>query len=372
MKIPDKTLELAYSWLTRPATGRTGRLLVATGCLLLSPPLLVPLLNQLFEQYLNHPISPMEALTGTGWALIGLGTLLVLLGQFGSKSLKDKEVIGIRHNSLGHFNEEAIKPYLPLLQRLQRYREIDVDHSDSYHNGVLSDHNTLIRRLDKVPVELGGLTTSGNDTPIAYYGLPHIPAAFYLGYLLSDSKYNIQLFDLNNKSKRWDQLSGVSSAIPIRNSKEALRPSLESGDIVLSIGISYPIQQTEIDELGIQQLLGHVAINAEQPRRQLLTSEEQIESICREFRATLEHIKNTCPNRRRIHLFYSGPVSLCFALGRCISERIDSSIEVYNYSAKESPRYKWSLTLNSPTASSATFTQHSAQGDSHAPVQHAQ
>ncbi|KKL86599.1 hypothetical protein LCGC14_1943090, partial [marine sediment metagenome] len=222
---------------------------------------------------------------------------------------------------------------------------------------VLNDHDTVVRRIERAPIELDSLLSTKPDSPVAYYGLTHIPLAFYLGYQLSDSKYQIQLFELNNTSGRWDQLNGLSTPVSLIADKSTLARNDNSGDVIMSIGISYPVHQSEIDELGLSNILGQVSLNAETPQRQLITNDTQIDQVCAEFKSMLEHIKNTCPNREKIHLFYSGPVSLCFALGRCMSERIDSEIISYNYSVKETPKYNWALSLNGPTTKSANINK---------------
>lgn len=359
---------LAWKWLTRPAIGKAGLLLITGGLALLNPPLLVEIANLILSRLINSSLSPMNAQPLFGGVLITVGLLLVLTGYFGSRRSKPSEVIGIRHQSLGSFPKEAIKGDLPLLQCIRHYRELDVNHSDSYTNGVLTDQLSLIRRMNKVPVELDSLAGADSDTPIAYYGLAHIPIAFYLGFLLADSKYNIQLYDLNNDSGRWNQLSGVTASLAINNTKNLLNATEAVGDIILSIGISYPVAQIEIEALNLPNVLGFIQINAAFPRRQLVSSHAHIEQICTEFKAALEHIKNCCPNRQRIHLFYAGPVSLCFALGRCLSERIDSEIVVYNYSVKEQPKYSWSLSLNGSANSIIVFNHSSEKGSSHVTV----
>lgn len=371
MKAVDKILEFILHWISRPLTGRAGYLLIVVGVWITEPPIIIDLVNLVLAKNSLGQLSAVESQPIIGLTLVVLGLFLIVLSHVWIKKHTANEIIGIRHNSLGSFPLEAIKPDLPLIQRLRRYREINVDHSDSYSNGVLTDHRSLIRRLDKVPTEINSFVGSAPDTPISYYGLPHIPAAFYLGYLLADSKYLIQIYELNNNSNRWDQLASVNPSLEIINNKEKLSPSTASGDIILSVGVSYPVQQSEIDELGLENILGHVQFNAKSPQRQLISSHNQIDQTCLEFKATLEHIKNSCPNRDKIHLFYSGPASLCFALGRCISERIDSEIVVYNYSIKEKPKYNWSLTINSSTATSAIFKQHSTTGEANVSVQYA-
>ena len=52
------------------------------------------------------------------------------------------------------------------------------------------------------------------------------------------------------------------------------------------------------------------------------------------------------PGPARIHVFYSGPMSVAFCLGRQISPTIHSPVFVYNFSAKATPKYAWALHVN--------------------------
>lgn len=372
LKPTDRAFELFWVWLSRPLASKAAMILIAGGIFLLSPPFWIELLNILIAYVAERQIPITEPQVALGLILIVLGIFLIVFHQWVSKNTKNNQVIGLRHHSLGNFPKEAIKADLPYLQRLKQYKEIDIDHSDSYNNGILFDHQSVMRRLEKVPVELDSHLATEGDAPIAYYGLTHIPMAFYLGYLLSDNKYKINLYELNNQSKHWDQLGGIASTLELSCNRESLTPNQEVGDVIVSIGISYPIHHTEIEELDLRNILGHVEINAQSPQRQLITCHEQISQICDEFKATLENIKNAFPHRQRVHVFYAGPVSLCFALGRCISERIDSAVTIYNYSVKESPKYSWSLTINAPNNASAIYTQQSRKGANNGSVQYAQ
>lgn len=370
MKIFTDFLELFLRLHFRRVTGWVGYILVVAGIYLISPPFYVDLLNLLLEEIDLGRLPTQEPMPILSVLLIFPGVALVVINHLWAP--KHKEVIGLRHNSLGTFPKYDLKKDLPLAQRFETYREIDVDHSDSYANGLLNDHRSVIRRLDKVPQELGGLLGSASGSLIAYYGLPHVPLAFYLGYLLSDNKFNVDLYELGNQPRRWNRLTAGKESLEVNSTLDQITPSDATGDIIIAIGISYPVHQAEIDELDIPDILAKVEINARHPQREVVTNLDQVEKICTEFRRALEETKNRFPNRQRIHLFYAGPVSLCFALGQCISERIDPEITVYNFSAKSRPRYAWSLTLNSPEALSATFSSHVPQGTDNASVQYAQ
>ena len=362
-------IELWRVWVARRLSTWAASFFIISGIGALTPQWWYGLANAFYYQATQSDLKPFEASPTTGWVFILIGLILVGLSLWESKKTRKKEIVGLRHISLGNVPPEAIKRDLPYLQKLWHYRELDVDHSDSYSNGMLTDYNSILRRLEKVPHQLDGILQADSDTPLAYYGLTHIPLALYLGYLLSDKQYHIQQYELNNDAGRWNQLGGNPAPMSLKNNINTLVENTSIGNIVLTLGISYPIHASEVDELGIPNELARINIEASETRRQLISSYQQIDQVCQEFRLSLEKIKNTYPNREKTHIFYSGPVSLAFALGRIISERIDSEVQIYNYSVKETPKYSWSIAFNGSTPAHISST--TEKGEERDTIQHA-
>lgn len=362
-------LEIWKMWISKKLSKWAATIFIFSGIAALTPQWWHGLANALFFKVTQSNLEPFEASPTTGWAFISIGLVLVLLSIWESKKTRNKEVLGLRHVSMADVPAEAIKRVLPYMQRLWHYSELVVDHSDSYNDGILEDYNSVLRALNRVPDQLDGILQANSDTPLAYYGLTHIPLALYLGYLLSDNKYHVQLYELNNTDQRWNQLGGISAPLDLKTNSGELDENTASGNVVVTIGISFPIHSSEVDELEIPNELARVNIEALEPQRQLICSQEQIEQVCQVFRRSLEQIKNAYPNRNKTHVFYSGPVSLAFALGRVISERIDSEIVIHNYSVKESPKYSWSLSFNGSTP--ANISKTTEKGEERASIQHA-
>lgn len=68
-----------------------------------------------------------------------------------------------------------------------------------------------------------------------------------------------------------------------------------------------------------------------------------MDRICYLFRQALDEIHNELGSGPAIHVFYAGPVSVGFSLGRRISRTIHNRVFVYNYNAKASPAYAWGI-----------------------------
>jgi hypothetical protein len=84
-----------------------------------------------------------------------------------------------------------------------------------------------------------------------------------------------------------------------------------------------------------------------EPALNAVTSEYQTRTYGTTFRTVLDTLVRMLPNIRRIHIFYAGPATLAFHLGRQISKSIHPHVTVYNYMAKDCPPYSWGLTITS-------------------------
>lgn len=47
-----------------------------------------------------------------------------------------------------------------------------------------------------------------------------------------------------------------------------------------------------------------------------------------------------------MHVFYAGPVSLAFSLGRRVTRTIHHRIRVHNFEGRSTPKYAWSLDVS--------------------------
>lgn len=346
MKIFEKIIELIRKYLSRKLSSKFACALLVAGIGALAPTWWHPVGNWLTLQLTGSPMEPFKDSPVLGSILLMLSFIFFAINFWESRNTKNKEFVVIRHKTMGSFPKEAIKPSLSFFEKQWDYRELDIDQSDLYSKGILSNHASILEGLNNVPHKLSGLIDTTNDVAMGYYGISHIPLTFYLGFLLSGQKQHIRLFELKNNTNDWDQLKGSIAPLRITSNIDSLNPSERPGDIILSIGISYPILDKELDELSLSNILQHISIEAVDAKRELISSPENIEQISDLFVIALERIKNLYPNKRKVHLFYSGPVSLCFALGRKVSERIDSEILVYNYSSKQNPKYSWCLSMN--------------------------
>ncbi|MTI65449.1 MAG: SAVED domain-containing protein [Firmicutes bacterium] len=116
------------------------------------------------------------------------------------------------------------------------------------------------------------------------------------------------------------------------------------GDIIVKIGVTYPIYDTDLQGLNINSIKSFY-LKLDQPTRNIVNSSEQLKEYKQVFRNLLDKINQNYPNAKTIHIFYSGQPSLAFTFGATISERMDCNTIVYNHTRNSEIKYSWGLKM---------------------------
>ena len=252
-------------------------------------------------------------------------------------------LIAIRHQSMDPIAPRAIAQSLPLQLQDAAIEELVVDQTDLCVQGRVVDPLQAVQRQIHLNKQVMDLLTSNPSAHVAYYGIAHMPLLVLAGYQLSN-RYPVQFFELNLTSGTWDSLSGEPTFPELV--VDGLPESVDErpGAVVLRISISYPVAQADVAAI-VPDPIGSVRVGVPSPRRDIITSEHQLEAYARTCRYALDEIHNKLPNACCVHVFFAGPVSLAVSFGRLISKTIHPSIIVYNYCAKDDPRYSWGLEI---------------------------
>lgn len=269
-----------------------------------------------------------------------------------NRSGKNK-LFALRHQSLNEVAPFAIKESLhPGLKTLE-YEEILLDQTDLFSNGELKDPGLAVERQVKTILHLQKFLNENPWASFAYYGIAHIPLAFMAGFQLNRKKHTY-LFENNRNDDSWDLLQLSSNFSPLQILGLPSDVDKSSRDVIVKFSVSYPIINDDIDEV-VNPSTTTIDLKINQPNPDSIRNAEQLSNYSSSFRAVLDAIHNLIPNTERIHLFYAGPVSLAFRCGQLISPTIHPEIIVYNYRAKDKPRYKWGLKISVPADSPDFF-----------------
>lgn len=304
---------------------------------------------RLINYYIGSEIIPIEKVDnlsdGFKWVGIILGTLMILGGivfYFYSEKKKGKRkaLLQIAHTSI-----ESVA-----------YTNFDVDLDDyeiEQHKISLKEElKTLnkgdlghaIRVQSKIVQEILQRADGRADTEASYWGLAHVPLTFLLGYQMAD-KLNTSFYEWNQNEQKWNKVKEKNASHPdLLVSKKLNQPCEEVEDVVIKIGITYPIDDITLIGLGLEGADSYY-LHIPSPKRNAIVSVKQLNEYQSVFRKTLDEINQSYPNLKKVHIFYSGQPSLAYRLGSCISPRMDKDIWVYNYNATSHPKYPWSISM---------------------------
>jgi nucleoside phosphorylase len=220
---------------------------------------------------------------------------------------------------------------------------VSLDFTDLVNGDSLSDPEEAVRRLISPQGVLFGALARRGDAEMVFHGLVHIPLAVVAGHFVTD-RQRVRMFDYHPDvdSGTWEW--------PVHGDKEF--PHLEvsglpkrkvngEGDAVVRMSVSYQVSQPQTRAVVAAPGL-EVDMSLPDPKRSVVQSEAQTRSYGREFRRVIDVIAQQAPACRRLHLFYSGPVSLAFHLGQQISANIHPPVTVWNFRRGV---YGWGLDL---------------------------
>lgn len=287
--------------------------------------------------------------------LYGLALVVVGIGFYGWTARGERRaaaavvrltVAMIRHESMEGLTQPLQVSSLPAGLKNADTRLYQIDQSPFYDNGILtaSGAASAVRmQMDLVP-GIRRVLADKPDAEIVYYGKAHIPLVFLAGHSLLTG-WPVRLYELGRQKGDWWPIdeAGVGEDLGLR--LERADDSDDSPDVVIRVSISYPVDVSDVTE-ALRRPYRDVHITIADPHVDAVRTRHQIEVIAGMFREVLDGLKRETPAPERIHVFYSGPMSVAFCLGRQISPTIHPPVFVYNFTAKTTPKYAWALHVN--------------------------
>ena len=259
--------------------------------------------------------------------------------------LTHKILVSIRHYSMEPLSTTPIAALLAESLGFANLVEIEINQTDLYDNGKLTNPVEAARRHKDFSYQLSNFLKTYPDAEVCYFGIAHIPLLFHIGCQIL-TRISLHLFEHNRITHQWDLLLQREEDYP-QITLEGL-PNVvtqKSGDVIIRISISYPVPLEAVEGI-VTNPIASLHLSIDQPKRDVVTSKDQLEQYSDKFRDTLDGIHNKLPNAECIHIFYAGPVALAVNFGRQISKPIHPRIIVYNYSTKDNPPgYAWGLEI---------------------------
>ncbi|WP_265276994.1 SAVED domain-containing protein [Nostoc sp. KVJ3] len=257
--------------------------------------------------------------------------------QFSQRTL-----FAVRHHSFelltGLISEEDLSNNI----RDYKFQHIEFDQSSFFTVGIC-DPSSAIKQNENFVNDFLKLFKANPEAKICYYGIVHIPLQFCVGYAFSTWP-KVLLFELDRNTNCWYQLA--SSDSPEIELNVIISRVKNPVAVAIRIAISFDILKSDVDDV-LSQPYEDILIQIGKRRIDAISHYSQVNKICQAFRQVLDDLHNRLDKSLVVHIFYTGPVSLGFSLGRRISRTIHHQVIVYNYTANTQPCYAWGIKINS-------------------------
>lgn len=216
----------------------------------------------------------------------------------------------------------------------------EIDISQFVENSILIEPEKSLKKINnKISVFIENVNGANNSAELYYGGLMAVPFAFYTGMELDD-RYPITVFDYDRNDEKWKEIKEMvnpefSPNISIENNGN------NSGNSIISIGVSYPINEDEIQSNFPNYPISKIVIAPININNHWdLTFQKELQLKFFELAQKLG-----ASGTKTIHLILAAQNSVSFNLGRCYDNRNLPEIIVYQYEKGNEIRYPWGIKM---------------------------
>jgi hypothetical protein len=183
--------------------------------------------------------------------------------------------------------------------------------------------------------------------PLIYYGFPHIPLAALAGFLLGEqATVHLVEHDRETGTFAWPISTTGETPRLIPTSARVEGP----GALVVRVSVSSRVEPALCRIATAERIAGDIDFSLDRPRRGVVEREAQVREYARIIRNTLDGVVVSGGDVSSVHVFAAVPVSLAFLIGQLSSFRGFPPTYVYNFSAEDSPPYRWAVCIQGASA----------------------
>jgi hypothetical protein len=249
------------------------------------------------------------------------------------------ELIAICHQSFQH--RHGLFDRVDPVAAAEGFVPILMDSSPHYDGAGVLDVRAAIGGQRHLFRNISEALRTRPQATVAYFGIAHVPLVMHAGTAAS-TKTGVRLYEFEATTGDWVALLDQHAPDLGTELVDEGGPP-QSADAVIRVEVSARVNAQEIQQT-LSRPCRQFAVRVREPRRGIITHEEQVSGIAHAFREALDKIHNENPQARR-HVFAAVPVSVAFRLGQMVSHTMHKSVLAYNYSQRSEPPYHWALDL---------------------------
>ncbi|NOK03986.1 MULTISPECIES: SAVED domain-containing protein [Myxococcus] len=180
------------------------------------------------------------------------------------------------------------------------------------------------------------------DTDIVYFGFPYVSFAAFVGYLAKNRHVDVLEYDRSSGRFMWHQ--DEQEPVPPLKTEAISHASGTAAQVRISI--SAIVQQEECERvLPASNVNLDLHFFLEQAQRGIVRRASQLREYVNVIRRAVDfHIAGNS-GIDSIHVFAAVPVSVAFHLGQALAFTGLPDCFIYNFDARDPPRYKWCMHL---------------------------
>lgn len=250
----------------------------------------------------------------------------------------------LRAQSLRVIRPDEVLTALPDELQQRDHRTVSLDFVDLSSQTKLVDPEAGVARMLNIEGDFLSALDQRERAELVFHGLVAIPLAFLAGYLVSD-RQPVRLMDYHPDTGTWAWPEDAEPIPLLTVSGLPEARTTDRGEVVIRISVTFEVTPDATEPV-VPSPLVSIGLAVPGPQRNLVRSESQVHDYGRVFRAALDQIVRLAPRASRVHVFYSGPVSLAFHLGQQVSENIHPPVTVWNFSRG----YDWGIDLEAVAA----------------------
>lgn len=208
-------------------------------------------------------------------------------------------------------------------------------------DNMLKDPKNALMDIDNdIKLLIKNIKNHNNDDAVLYYGgLMAVPFAFYTGMELDD-RYPITVFDYDRNDSRWKEIKKIATLNSTPNISIEKNGN-SSGNSIISIGVSYPIDEKEIRNSFPNYPISRIVIEPINVNNHWdISFQKELQSKFFELTQILG-----ASGTRTIHLILAAQNSVSFNLGRCYDNRNLPEIIVYQYEKGNNIKFPWGIKM---------------------------
>jgi len=254
-----------------------------------------------------------------------------------------RELVLIRHEAYSTAHGEPAAEDAPTLFAHRRVRPlVSIDQASALSG----------RRWENLEPEVARLAARDGilrrvfeerDTDIVYFGFPYVSFAVLAGYLAKTRPVHVLEHDRATQRFTWQE--GAKGPAPHLRVGAASRDTGSVARVRLSISADVRLEECAA-VLPDSEVRLDLHFSLEKPARGIVRREAQLLEYAQSIREAIDqHIAGNPGFKGGVHVFAAVPVSIAFHLGRALAFTGLPECFVYNYDGRDTPHYKWRLSL---------------------------